>query len=1134
MAISSEIEILVRVKDQATAELAAIAAKAREVTASSGSSEAVAIHLPLDVDKSRLQQDLATAVKSAEPEHAVVPVEADSSRFDRDVASAVHNAKSEPVVVAVDADVSKLEQDIDNEAKGVKPEPVAVPVEADASKLEVEAEAKVKAVKTSPIKVPLEVDGAAFEAELLASFAEGEKHADEASKAMLSSFKALESGIRALRAASDELKPAAEAADDFETEFRKAMDEGARVSEDADREMRRSFTSMESGSRALRAALTELAPAAENAGKKIADSGNGFSLAALKMPALISGALALGPALAAIPAVTAAVVVGAGAMTLGFGGVISALKDYGQQTVSSGQSGAQLAQTEFSNAVAIRNAQQAITDAKKQAAQAAQSSANQIYSAQERVAQSAYSMQQAEQTLADAEKSEENAQKALTQARLDAANQLKDLNNQAADSVIAVQQAELNLTEARENLIKVTSSGLSTDDQKRQAQIDLQSATQGLKDAQQKQIESQQAADAANKSGVDGMANVVSAQDAVTKGAQGVASAQHGVADAAQAQKDAQTALARAVQASAQQQADSAEAIQKAVQNLADTQKQQALAAAAAASSGGASVNKFAQDMANLTPAGQAFVNQLLGMKGGFDQLKATAQTSLLPGFMPLLAGLSDSMPGINKAIDAMGHLIGGVATQFGQLLQSPAFRGELGKIFNDGLNAAKTFASGVVPMVEGVTNALSKAGPIVQGIANGFHTLMTSGIPDFFSGLTSNANGAGNLFQNVLTLVSNIAGPLGTISGAMATALAPAFQVLASPQVQQALQSLANSIAQILIVLSPVVTMIAQGLAGALRIAAPLLQSLAKFLQDNQTWVVPLAKGIALAAIAFWGLNAALAANPIVLVGMALAGLVLGLIYAWEHFAGFRDFMKAMWRDIQIGFDAFLGFVKKWWPELLAPFTLGASEIVGHWNSIVDFTKKLPGRLASAAAHIWDWVTQLWDKYVAGPVSKAFDTSVSWVAALPGRFARAGAGLWDWIRDSFKTAINTVIGWWNSLSFGIPKVHIPGTDIDVGGGTIGVPQIPYFARGGVLPAGLTAAIGDGGWEPLRLPDGTTVVPHANAQSAMNSATLTSGGAGGRVQVELVSSGAEDYFLRFLRHAIRVRGGNVQTVLGVN
>ncbi|NUP52089.1 MAG: hypothetical protein HOW97_32920, partial [Catenulispora sp.] len=40
------------------------------------------------------------------------------------------------------------------------------------------------------------------------------------------------------------------------------------------------------------------------------------------------------------------------------------------------------------------------------------------------------------------------------------------------------------------------------------------------------------------------------------------------------------------------------------------------------------------------------------------------------------------------------------------------------------------------------------------------------------------------------------------------------------------------------------------------------------------------------------------------------------------------------------------------------------------------------------------------------------------------------------------------------------------------------------------------------------------------------------GGGVGTVQVELVATGGEDMFLRFMRHAIRLRGGNVQAVLG--
>lgn len=1066
--MGNEIEILVKVKDQATAEIAAIAAKARAATAASGTSGA-----------------------------------------------------SNAIEVPIQADASKLEQDVEQKVKRVK--------------------------KPDPIEVPVETDAEKFERELRASFAEGEKNAQEAEKAMNQSFTAMEHGLRTLQSAMKELaKPiedAGTAADDFETEFRKAMQGGERVSADADRALRQSFTSIESGSRTLRTAMADLAPAADKAGsalenagnkadaagKKASESGNGFNLGALKMTGMMSAALALAPALAALPAVGAAITVGIGTMSLGLGGVVSALKDYGQASGGAGQSGAQMAQTAFSNAVAIRNAEQAIADAKKQAAVAAQSSADQIYSAQERVAQSAYSLQQAEQSLADAEKSAEDTQKALTQARADAANQLIDLNNAAADSNISVQQAQLNLTEAQEKLTAVTNSGLSTDDQKRQAQIDLLSATQALKDAQQKQVESRQQADAANKTGVNGMQGVVSAQDAVKKATEGVTSAQHGVASAAQAQTDAQTALARAIQASSRQQADSAQAIQKAVQNLSDTYEQQKLAADAAASAGGGAANKFAQDMAKLTPAGQAFVTQLLAMRSGVDELKNTAQTTMLPGLTQMLKDSAPLLPTFNTAIGNMGTIIGNTAKQFGQLMQSPAFQGQLTQVLKEGSDLAGTFASGLTGMVSGIMQAAANAGPIVTGIGDGIKTLMTSGIPDFLSGLTTNATQIGQAFQGVLTLVSNLAGPLGTVAGAVATALAPGIQVLASPAVQQALQSIGASLAQIIIALSPVVTMLAQGLAGALRIAAPLLQSLAKFIQDNQRWIVPLAQAITIATIAFWGLNAALDANPIVLIIAGISALVLGLIYAWEHFKGFRDFVKQMWRDIKIGFDDFLGFITTWWPELLAPFTGGASLIVGHWNSIVDFTKKLPGRLAAAAVGLWDWVTQEWDKYIAGPISKSFDALITAVTGLPGRVSSAAKGLWDPIWNGFTGIYNDIANAWNNLSFTLPGLDL-GPLGKIGGFTIGIPSwadIPTIhAFGGVLTGGLTGIVGDAGIEALRLPNGTQVMPNANTKSMLAQGAGMGGAAHIKLSWDDSGAAAGDEILTWLKRRIRASFGN--------
>lgn len=963
---------------------------------------------------------------------------------------------------------------------------------------------------------------------------------------------------------------------DFEAEFRAAMEDADRESAKASQAIRQSFGAVESGSRSLRAAMAELEPAADEAGTGIEDagnksasagssasnSGNGFHFLATKLFWAASGAIALGPALAAIPAAAGAAAVGAGALALGFGGVIKALHDYGTQSEATGQSSASLAQTAFSNALAIRNGEAAIADAKKQAAVAAENSAAAIVSAQQHLVESAYGVQQAEQSLANAQHAEKAAQDALTQARKDAVNQLADLNNATADASLAVEESTNNLTKAKDAERLVDQNSLSTAQQKIDAALAVREAQRALIDAQQRSKEATQASDDANKKGVNGLAGVVSAQDAATQAAQATAAAQHGVGQAMQAQVDAQNAVSKAVQDQARQQVSSNEAISKAVQNLADTYKQQQLAAAAAAASGSAAANKFQQDFAALSPAGQAFVNQLLGMKGGLKSLADTAQTTMLPGFTQLLkdvAGPNGLGSLFNNAVGTMGGIIGDTAGKFGALMTTPAFKGQLAQILKDGAGFARQFADGLLSMVGGLTAAVSKAGPLVDAIGGGLKGLMSSGIPAFFQGLTTNAQGSGQTIKGLVDMVSSLLGPLGTLVGGLSGALGPAIQILAPivgdlgkkitdalmpamGPLSDALAAAATFIGQVVMTLQPLLPMIATVLVGALKVATPLLKFLADVLQENHKWIMPLAGVIlaVVAAIKAWAIvqaaiNLLLTANPIGLIVVAIAGLVAGLVYCWNHFAGFRDFLKDTWKFIKDAFDEFLGFVKKWWPELLAPFTLGISEIVKHWDSIVDFVKKLPGRLLAAGASMWNWVRDKFDE-ATGWVSGKWDALVSTVSGLPGKFAAAGGHMWDWVKETFKGAINTVIGWWNNLSFGIPKVHVPGTNWDVGGGTIGVPTIPLLkaAGGPIGTGGLAAIIGEAGIEATRLPNGSVVMPHANT------AAMFAGGAGSataptRLEAEWVGGGGDE-FLTWLKKNIRIRAGNgsdsVQRALG--
>jgi hypothetical protein len=1061
-------------------------------------------------------------------------------------------------------------------------EGVKVPVEPDMAGFDEEVTTKIRRVKPDAVEVPVEVRRGHVES--------------------------------SLREAAAAAEPAAEKAGE---EIGESLANG--LTRDSQGKLRNAMGRFASEAEKAAAGIDDVGNRAASAGGKAGSSGGGFDLAGLKMAGMVTAAFALAPALAAIPAVAATVTVGAGTMALGLGGVIKALHDYGAASGGAGQSGAQLAATAFSNAVAIRHAEQSIQDAKKQAARgaqdsaeqienaqrgvadaeqqaasAAQSSADSIASAQRGVESSAYSLAQAEERLQDAQKAELDAQKALTQARQDAADQLKDLNNASADSHLAVERATLNVAKAQENLAKTLGSSLSTDSQKKDAQLSLREAQQGLVDAQQRSVEASQKADAANKTGVDGMQGVVQAQDAVAKGALGVRDAQHGVVEATQAQADAQKALARAVQSASDQQKssaesvakaeqsladaqrsadrqrqDSMESVAKAEQNLADTYKQQQLAAAAAASAGGGAADKFAQDMANLTPAGQAFVKQLISMRDGAKQLSDTAQTAMLPGLTTMLKDTGPLLPIFNSAIRTMGGIIGDTAVKFGDLMKSPAFQGQLTQVLSDGAGLAKDFGDGLVGATKGIMKAASDAGPIVSGLGSGIDTLLSKGLPDFFSGLVSNAAGIGSFFQGVLQLVSDLAGPLGTVSGAVATALAPAVQVLASPDVQRSLQSIAGSIAAILVVLTPVITMFAQGLAGGLRVVAPLLASTAKFMQDNHRWVVPLAQAVGIATVAWWGLNAALAANPLILIGTLVAGLVMGLIYAWEHFAGFRDFVHRMWSDIKQWFSDGVQAIDKallWFVSLPGKFThwlAGVSSAVGRGvGEAASWFAGLPGRVASAIGGYFSHLGadfSAWIGGVAASVAIKGGDVLKWFRDLPGRIVSAlgnlGSTLWDAGTKLIKGFIDGI-----SSMFGKVKDKLgeltdllpfwkgpPGSDavllthngrLIIQGFIAGIDdQIPAVkAKLGGLTASLPALTVGAATvpDPLRLPNGGAVVSHANARPM-----LPEGAAGpargGTVELQWVGPDGDELFT-MIKRWIRVNYGSgpnsVQTALG--
>lgn len=102
-----------------------------------------------------------------------------------------------------------------------------------------------------------------------------------------------------------------------------------------------------------------------------------------------------------------------------------------------------------------------------------------------------------------------------------------------------------------------------------------------------------------------------------------------------------------------------------------------------------------------------------------------------------------------------------------------------------------------------------------------------------------------------------------------------------------------------------------------------------------------------------------------------------------------------------------------------------------------------------------------------------AWDGIVDFFGKVPSRLASAAKGMFDFVKTAFRNAINWVIRGWNKLQFKIPGFDPPGPGPKFGGFTLGLPDIPELAAGGIVratPGGTIARIGEGRHDEAVIP----------------------------------------------------------------
>lgn len=209
-------------------------------------------------------------------------------------------------------------------------------------------------------------------------------------------------------------------------------------------------------------------------------------------------------------------------------------------------------------------------------------------------------------------------------------------------------------------------------------------------------------------------------------------------------------------------------------------------------------------------------------------------------------------------------------------------------------------------------------------------------------------------------------------------------------------------------------------------------------WISRNSAVIVPLVTGLGTVvagikavtmATAAW--SAVTALSPIGLIVIGVAALAAGLVVAYKKSETFRNIVNGALRGVAVA----IGFVKDHWKAFATAiaFLIGGPIITAIVLLVANF-----GKIKTVATAVWSWVT---DK---------FGKLVDFVTGLPGRIATASKGMFDGIKNAFKSALNWVIDKWNGLEFKVPGISAFGKTI--GGFTLGVPDIPRLAAGGIVP----------------------------------------------------------------------------------
>ena len=354
-----------------------------------------------------------------------------------------------------------------------------------------------------------------------------------------------------------------------------------------------------------------------------------------------------------------------------------------------------------------------------------------------------------------------------------------------------------------------------------------------------------------------------------------------------------------------------------------------------------------------------------------------------------IFAGARTSVGLVKDAWEALAKVKEKVVTAFDNIKDAVQITGDvLNTVWNGPLKGVQTafqaFGAGFAGDLNKIDSYTTRIQSLAVSLGGTLSKAVDASIRGFvdFTNAARNASTTGNLFTGGLKLMKD-----GIISGTVALA-------------KQAVQLAKNT-----------ALWLAQNAKVA---AAAVVQGVVKV--ATVTWTA-----------VQWLLNAAMNANPMGIIIMAIMALIAAFVLLWNNCEPFRDFMISMWEGIQAavkvvvdwfttnllpifqkiwdGVSTYIGLVWKFWTAVFEGIWAVVSGVFGIIWEIISGIVKLIWTLVSTYFQLmwdfWSWVfTSLWN-------------IIQWVwNTIWGFLEPIVQQIWSWIQ-SFLEWISTT---WNTV----------------------------------------------------------------------------------------------------------------------